>query len=472
MIDLDKLENYRENNRIEAKKALGGFPRSVWETYSAFANTLGGIILLGVEEYPDRSLHAVDLPAPEKIADEFWNTLNDRSQVSVNILSHGNIRIEETGGKRIVVITVPRAQRYDRPVYIGENPFTGSYRRNGEGDYRCPAEEVKSMMYDASAGSADGNLLENAGMDALDFCTVRKYRRRMETVRPGHVWEKADDGEFLYKLGALGKDEKGDLRLTSAGLLTFGCEYEIIKEFPRYFLDYRDETDGGERLISCAGDWSGNLFDFYFSVRERLAHGLKLPQTGGRTADAGLAAAALGEALTNCILNADYRGRQGVVIVKGKDKITFSNPGTFRMDIAAAKCGGVSDPRNTNLSRMFNLISIGGRSGSGIPSIYSSWHKLGLPAPAIEEKFEPARTVFTLPLKRKARSGGVKPAFKREIQKERTVRFLTDRARAGAGEIAEFLEISVLEAEEVLGEMIAEGIVTKGDPPDTYALKR
>ena len=148
MDKLDFLEEYREDNRIEAKRAQGGLPHSLWETYSAFANTLGGVILLGVAEAQDKSLFAVPLPDPQALIDEFWRMVSDPCVVSANILQPEDVHIFRAEGLDIVAIFVPRADFRHRPVYIGSDPYTGTYCRRGEGDWRCPRHEVEAMLAD------------------------------------------------------------------------------------------------------------------------------------------------------------------------------------------------------------------------------------------------------------------------------------------------------------------------------------
>ena len=154
MIDLNHVEEYRENNRIEAKKALGGLPHSIWETYSAFANAAGGVILLGVEEWKDKSLHTVDLPDPEGMAAEFWAMVNDPQIASVNILAPENVELEVIDGDHIIAVHVPPAQESQRPVYVGGDPYTGSYIRSGEGDFRIPRPEVERLLAAARLAKA------------------------------------------------------------------------------------------------------------------------------------------------------------------------------------------------------------------------------------------------------------------------------------------------------------------------------
>ncbi len=485
MIDLNRLEEYRENNRIEAKKALGGLPHSIWETYSAFANTLGGIILLGVEEHADKSLHAVDLPNPEKLVKEFWDAVNNPNKASVNVLTSRHVRIEEADGNRIVVIEVPRAQRYYKPVYVEGNPVSGTYRRNGEGDYHCTEEELRAMYRDASIKTQDMLVLDN--MDESVFCadSIHAYRQRMLLSRPNHVWENLDNQEFLMKLGAMGIGEDGKPHPTAAGLLMFGYEYEIVREYPQYFLDYREEYDDThrwtDRIISSSGDWSGNIFDFYYRVYNRLQLDIKTPfeMAGGFRVDDTPVHKAFREALANCLINADYYGHQGLVIIKKRGLITMSNPGDFRIELADAKSGGISDPRNGALMKMFNLIDVGERAGSGIPSIYYVWKEQGWDEPTITQSYSPDRVRLSLPLTKSVdkkaliKSADKKAPIKSAGQKDLIIAYLTDHVTASGAELGALLELKPTRVRTLLRELVTDGIVVAegGNRNRIYRLK-
>ena len=146
MVDFENLGQYRENNRIEAKEALGGLPESIWETYSAFANTDGGVILMGVEELPDKRLHALELLDPQWLIEDLWAGLNDPNVVNINILTEDCVQIREVEDGRIIAVFVPKALPGQKPVYIENDLYRGTYRRCGEGDYLCTPEEIDAML--------------------------------------------------------------------------------------------------------------------------------------------------------------------------------------------------------------------------------------------------------------------------------------------------------------------------------------
>lgn len=441
MIDFANIQKYRENNRIEAKRSLGGLPKSLWETYSAFANTLGGILLLGVEEDKDKSLHLVNLPDPEALVQEFFSILNNPKKVNVNILSEQDVSIEEIDGNRIIVIDIPRARRYSRPVYVDGDPFTGTYRRSGEGDYRCTREEVLAMMRDAAVQTQDMTVLDGSSLADLNYDTVHRYRMRMQEHLPGHAWEALDDTAFLYQLGAAGHSADGQLHPTAAGLLMFGREAEIIRQYPHYLLDYQEQGEHGEtveQISSFSGEWSGNLYDFYRMVHKKLTEAVS--DTGNPVP----VHSALCEALVNALIHADYHGSRGIVILKKQNTVVFSNPGTFRIDVRDAKNGGVSDPRNAALLKLFHYAGIGRGTGSGMPQIFHAWEKRGWDDPVVQELFAPDRTTITLALGEGGKSDIMQ---ERLTYKERIVEYLTDHV---TGTSADFRNITGLSSARVI----------------------
>ena len=69
----------------------------------------------------------------------------------------------------VLAIHVPRAPRDERPVYINNDLFGGTYRRRGEGDYRCTRQEISAMLRDQGAETMDSKVLDD--LTVADFNT-------------------------------------------------------------------------------------------------------------------------------------------------------------------------------------------------------------------------------------------------------------------------------------------------------------
>lgn len=390
MIDLVSLS---ESSDLECKAAQGRngkgeLPEDFWKSYSAMANTEGGYILLGIEEKPIGQFRALGLSEVDRVRKALWDNLNNRKQISRNLLMEKDVQPIQLAGKTILRVHVPRATRQEKPVHVGTNPMhvgtnpmTGTYLRRYEGDYQASDETVRRLLAESVEESRDERVLKNFDINDLDMDTVAAYRNRFTAVKLAHPWSDLPLPEFLQSIGALGKNrEEGYTGLRLAGLLMFGREEVIRDVLPYYMVDYQERSlakDAGRWIdrIVPDGSWSGNIYDFFRKVYHKLTTDLKVPfqlREGQRVDDTPVHEA-LREALANTLIHADFTGRVSVLVVKRPDMFGFRNPGLMRIPLEQAVRGGSSDCRNRRLQKMFQLVGYGDHAGSGLPKIYHNW---------------------------------------------------------------------------------------------------
>ena len=399
-IEICALLRYGEDIHLECKKAEPTLPGSIWESYSSFANTEGGIILIGVEEHlrepdPDKRFTFVSVRNPEQRIKDVWNTVNS-DKVSANILVDADVGTCSVHGATILWIHVPQADYRLRPVYINGNPLKGSFKRNHEGDYHCTEEEVKSMLRDASDTGNDGGLLVGYTMADIDRNALRSYRIEFEHRNPAHIWNGADDLTFLKNMGAYATDRStGKEWLTCAGLLMFGQGIAVRERFDNIRLDYIDESNltPGSRWsdrLTYDGTWENNLYNFLRQVSPRLVSGLKRPfrLDGMVRVDDTPIHRAIREAVVNMLIHSDYLITGILKIVKRDNGFTFSNPGNLKLPVQDIYEGGHSVARNPRLQTMFRMIGYGDNIGSGFPTILSAWGKENWRKPDLRQNEE------------------------------------------------------------------------------------
>ncbi len=399
-----------ENFEVEYKSASLGFPRDFWKSYSAFANTATGIIVLGVKEKKEEFI--IEGLTDEQISryqKQFWDECNNPNTVNINLLSNKDIHVVEVKDKKLLTFRIPFATRTERPVYLTRNPFGNTYKRNHEGDYRCTDDEVKRMLADSSAElKRDGVILENFTIEDFDSKTVRQFRQLFISSKPDHPWHAIDDMELFKKIGAFRIDRKTKQEgITLAGLLMFG-KSESIKDqdqLPDFFPDFRERLSTEPKIrwtdrIYPDGTWENNLLQFYLKVWPKLSSTLPKPfqLDKDQRVDETPTHVALREAFVNALVHTDYSLSGNIVIELDTEKFVFSNPGTLLLSIHQYYAGGISECRNPSLQQMFMLIGRAEKAGSGVDKIMTGWQESHWRRPFLEIESQPDRVKLTLPM--------------------------------------------------------------------------
>jgi predicted HTH transcriptional regulator len=483
--DIKQILLHGERLTLEAKRAKNEVPKSIWETYSAFANTVGGVILLGISEDlngPDLSKRftVAGVENSQKTISDFWNTINS-NKVSQNILVDSDVEVVDINGLQVINIHVPQADWRVKPIYLNDNVYRGTFRRNHEGDYHCTESQVRAMIRDANEDGNDGFSIEYYGMDDMDSDSLRQYRTEFRILNDGHVWNNDDDKKFLKNLGGYAVDRQtGKEGLTLAGLMMFGKGLSVRERFANFRMDFIDMSHlvGDERYhdrLTYDGQWENNLYQFFHRVMPKLTIDLPRPfhLEGIKRVDDTLQHEAVREALINSMIHSDLLISSGILrIEKYDDRLCFRNPGTLKLPIEQIYEGGNSKARNPRIQNMLRMIGYGENIGSGFPKIIAAWKQAGWDVPKLKNKIELDEVELTLPIphSKDNQSGVSKGVSKGVSDTARSIlNLIKDNPKIGRKELADKTEISLKNVQKHINRLKEVGLIQRiGSPKYGY----
>lgn len=370
-----------ETSTLEYKEALNELPKSFWETYSAFGNTSGGKVILGIKEIkePKDDAHRwliQGVKKPMKVKDSLITAQYDEFKVSTVLISNEDIEEKIIAGKMIIIVTIREAKDTEKPVYLKKDVHN-VFVRVGTGDIKAKGETLKRLIRN-SKNELDTYPIIGYDLSDLDYATLQRYRIKvLENPKRENLRDVSDE-EFLKQVSAMAKDRSNEnqMELTAGGLLFLGDASAIIQEFPYFQLDYFDYRIKGSRWrkrISSVED-NLNIYSFFQRVlqeiRSSIDNKFSLNDDMSRSSSSENMVEALREGLVNMLQHADYFENEHLVIKAYWDYFEFSNPGKMKIPVDQFFTSGESRTRNPSISKMFVLSGYSERAGSGGNQIY------------------------------------------------------------------------------------------------------
>ncbi|MCL2515844.1 MAG: winged helix-turn-helix transcriptional regulator [Microbacteriaceae bacterium] len=412
---VERLRNARTDlTQIEVKAAVGGVPRSLWPTVSAFSNHGGGLVILGLDEAsgfaPADGFDAARVR--DAVAEAFRPRGNREGPGPLTPTPSGVIDVATVDGASVVVIDIEELPATAKPCFVTTQGIeNGSYQRIGDGDRAMGAYGVYLMRADAQQPTQDSTPVDGAELEDLDPSLVDRFIERLRTVRPRSIEGLGSTADILRRHGVLASDGRTP---TLAGLLAFGrypqqFAPQLMVTFASYPGPTKDAVYGDIRMLdrrTLEGPIPTIVDDAIRLVISNL-RSRRVSNGAGAFDEPEIPVDAIREAVVNALTHRDYspmaQGDQ-VRIELFADRLEVHNPGGIWGGRRVADLyDGVSRSRNARLATLLTDVPMPGRgdtvsenAGSGIPRMTGALGRAGLPAP----RFEATATGMTTVLER------------------------------------------------------------------------
>jgi len=164
---LNSLLASGEWSGAEFKAARNALPKSTFETVSAFANTKGGWLVLGISQHGEQ-FEISGVSAPDKLQNDFLSVLHAGGKVSHDVMV--TEQRYQHDGKAVLAFHIAENPRSRKPVYL-DGDIRRTFIRKGGGDYRAQPQDIERMLRDATADRWDGQPFTRVDL-ADAFCTA------------------------------------------------------------------------------------------------------------------------------------------------------------------------------------------------------------------------------------------------------------------------------------------------------------
>ena len=374
---------------FEVKAAKSELPKNIWETVSAFSNTSGGWIVLGVKQ-SGKTFEIQGVDNMEKLEQDFLGTLRS-SKFNHTIFAQP--QRYDINGCKLLAFYIPEVDM--KPVYFGSP--TNTFIRMGSGDQRATEGEIRAMFRDQSFGKKTEETIPESGIEMLNLDSLHNYRFALGETSNLPDLRDVDDADFCESINITNNG-----LLTYAGLLMFGKSPYVLRYVPTFCVDYIEipapTIQQAEVRYTYRIPEQQNIWDAVQIILRRFRTLVDAPihikEDGFATTDESQYLV-LREALANMVMHCDHFDSLRSCIRVYTDHIEFMNGGAFPLPVNEILGKVYSKLRNPTIAKLFRYVGIAENAGYGMKKL-TSWQTLTGTSPTIESDRTIATVTFPL----------------------------------------------------------------------------